>query len=439
MWQRLLSAGCDALRERAAVCDAYSTADVTALRKKWDKELVHAALALAKARGKAAVKFGAAAARLVADPEGVEMATSRAAAAWKARRFAAAGGGTRRVLDLCCGIGGDAMAVRAAGLDVTCVDGDPVRAWMAGLNAGCDARSILVEELLNGAAALRPAPGGDARGEGHGADGIRQKPDATEMFHIDPARRVKNGSTSGRVWSLAEVQPGPEVLRAVVERWRDGAIKLAPGVGYAELAAAGLAGEVEIISERGGLTQAVLWTGQLSRGDGLRTATLLRCAANTEPGPDDIATLIGAPDVPETLPVWPTGQESLPPKFIHEVDDSIERAELLTALCARTGAAMLHPRLGLVASNTLLHDPFLRGFELLEMARWNEQRAAAVLKRLGAGSIEVKTRAKAVNPDEVQPALTKAACVKSGVPLVLFVLRFGSEVRMLVARRVQRH
>ena len=182
------------------------------------------------------------------------------------------------------------------------------------------------------------------------------------------------------------------------------------------------------------LTQAVLWTGQLSRGDGLRTATLLRCAAHAEPGAEDVATLPGAPDVPETIPVWPTGQES--PRFVHEVDDSIERAELLTALCARTGAAMLHARLGLVASNTLLHDPFLRGFELLEMARWNEQRAAAVLKRLGAGSIEVKTRAKAVNPDEVQPALTKAACVKGGVPLVLFVLRFGSEVRMLVARRV---
>lgn len=405
-----MSPECDALHERAAACDAYSTADVTALRKKWDKELVHAALALAKARGKAAVKFGSAAARLVADPEGVEMATSHAAAAWKARRFAAATGG---VVDLCCGIGGDAMALRAAGLDVTCVDSDPVRAWMAGVNAACSSRCAAVETLL--------AEAGEV-----GA-----------MFHIDPARRVRSGSTSGRVWSLAEVLPGPEVLRAVVERWRDGAIKLAPGVSYAELAAAGLEGEVEVISERGGLTQAVLWTGRLSRGDGLRSATLLRCAAHAEPGAEDVATLTGAPDVPEAIPVWPTGQES--PRFVHEVDDSIERAELLTALCARTGAAMLHPRLGLVASDSLLHDSFLKGFELLEMARWNEQRAAAVLKRLGAGSIEVKTRAKAVNPDEVQPALTKAACVKGGVPLVLFVLRFGSEARMLVARRVQRH
>jgi hypothetical protein len=119
------------VRAAAAACGLYSTADVTALRKKWDKELVHAALALVKARGKAAVKFGAAATRLVADPEGVEMATSHAAAAWKARRFAAAGGRTRAVLDLCCGIGGDAMALHAAGLDVTCVDSDPVRAWMA--------------------------------------------------------------------------------------------------------------------------------------------------------------------------------------------------------------------------------------------------------------------------------------------------------------------
>lgn len=411
-WQQLMSPECEDLRARAAACDAYSTADVTALRKKWDKDLVHAALALAKARTKAVHKFGDAAATLVADPEGVEMATSRAAATWKSRRFAAAatgeGGG---VVDLCCGIGGDAMALRAAGLRVLCVDSDPVRAWMAQRNTGFASRCETVESML----ANDSGPSGD-------------------LFHIDPSRRMKDGSGSRRVWSLADVQPPPSVLRELTQNFLGGAIKLAPGVDFAELALAGLEGEVEIISERGGLTQAVLWTGRLSRGDRLRTATLLRCAAHETADDGQVATISGEVDTLNSIPVWPASAPA--PKYIFDVDDSVERAELLTELCRTVGASMLHPRLGLLASDAVIHNPFLRGFELLETARWNEQRAAAVLQRLGAGSVEVKTRAKAINPDQVQPLLNKA-CVKGGVPLVVFVMRFGSEARMLIARRLE--
>ncbi len=400
-----MSEDCAPLREEAAACDAYSTADVTRLRKKWDKELVHAALALAKARAKAASKFGSIAAGLVADVQGVEMASSRAAAAWKARRFAAAG---RRVLDLCCGIGGDAMALAAAGLDVVAVDADPVRAWMAGLNARCSSLNMSIEQLLTS-------------GDGP----------TDAAFHIDPSRRMKDGSTSKRVWTLGEVQPPPPVLRAVVERWKDGAIKLAPGISYSELSQAQLEGEVEIISERGGLTQAVLWTGDLARGPGLRTATLLPCVPSE--AASDAPTLSGPPDDPAALPVW---DREAAPRFIHEVDDSVERAELLTVLCTQVGAAMLHPKLGLIAADHAIEHPMLRPFEMLEAGKWNEQRAASVLQRLGAGSVEVKTRAKAVHPDEVQPAMTKV-CAKGGRPLVLFVLRFGSEARMLIASRVR--
>ena len=232
------------------------------------------------------------------------------------------------------------------------------------------------------------------------------------------------------------MQPGPAVIRAIVDRFTHGAVKLAPGVDYAQLAAHGLTGEVEIISERGKLTQAVLWTGLLSRGEGVRTATLLRGPAHRSPVDGEVETISGAADAPGSIPVlFPTAPQ---PRYLFEVDDCIERAELLTSLCARVGAVMAHPRLGLLTGDSLLNDPFLTPFEWLESARWNEQRAGAALKRLGAGSVEVKTRGKAVNPDEVQPALTRGACVKGGVPLVLFVLRFGSEVRMLIARRVPR-
>lgn len=408
VWQRLMSPECHGLLTQAKSADPYSTADVTALRRRWDKELVHAALALIQARGKAG-KFGDAGPTLVADPQGVEMASSRAAASWKAHRFKTAGG---TVLDLCCGVGGDTLAFARAGLEVIAADADPLRAWMAGTNTARIAPTS--RWLCSTIEALHDSP--DVPGRA--------------LFHIDPSRRVKDGSTSKRVWDLADVQPPPSVLRSVVDRWHDGAIKLAPGVDYGALAAAGLSGEVEIISERGHLTQAVLWNGALSRGDGVRTATLLRCAAGADAFPHDAIVLSGPAD--SAVPVWP-GTE--PPRYLYEVDDSVERAELLTVLCDATHTSMLHPRLGLIASDQPVDHPMLIGFDLLESAKWNEQRAAAVLRRLGAGSVEVKTRAKAVNPDQLQPALTKSACIKGGVPLVLFVLRFGSEARMLVARR----
>ncbi len=409
---------CDALRARAATIDPYSTAAVTALRRDFDKDLVFTALALAKARDKAKTKFGDRAATLVADPDGVEMASSTASASWKARRFAAhaaamTAGGSRaalRVMDLCCGVGGDAMALRDAGLDVVAVDNDATRAWMAGLNARCESRCANVEDIV----ALRDPTGA---------------PPA--LFHLDPARRTKNGSTSSRTWTLDDLQPGPAVIRDAIHAYLGGAVKLAPGIDYTQLAVHGLAGEVEIISENGRLTQAVLWTGALARatpsGTAARSATLLRGPAHTSA---TAFTISGEPDALGSVPV---GE---PAKYIFDVDDCVERAELLTVLSHQLNAPMLHPRLGLFTSDTLLESPFLTPFELFETAKWNQQRAAAALKRLGAGSVEVKTRAKAVNPDELQPTLTKDACVKGGVPLVLFVLRFGNEVRMLVAKRI---
>ena len=108
------------LRESPAILDLISTeTDVglglqARLRKVYPNELVRAALSLHELRHKAKGKFSRAAAMWF-DRKGLEQSTSEAIARHKAQRFEGP------VWDLCCGIGGDAIAL-AERCDVTAVD-----------------------------------------------------------------------------------------------------------------------------------------------------------------------------------------------------------------------------------------------------------------------------------------------------------------------------
>jgi THUMP domain-like len=388
VWMKLAEAGSAGLVSAALEADARSAAAQAGLRRRWhDAELVRAALLLAQARRKAAVKFGARAKEMWADPQGVEMASSLLAGRYKAARLCESGAGGR-VVDLCSGIGGDAMAMSEAGLRVLAVDIDPVRAWMSARNAGCESVAMDAEsgELPDGA------------------------------FHLDPARRTADGAK--RVFSLAELMPGPKAMAEVVARRGSGAIKLGPGVDAGELPEFAVASELEFISEDGRLTQAVLWVGACASGGNVRTATLLT--------PEGVTRLRGSADGAAGVPTAAIGA------FVHEIDASVERAGLLREMCRETGAAMLHPSLGLITSDRVLAHPMLTAFEVHAEMAWNQKRVREELSRLGAGIVEVKTRGKAVEPDALQRELRG----KGERGLVVFVLRFGRELRCIVAERV---
>ena len=77
-------------------------------------DLAAAALTQHRLRARARVKFGPLADRMWFTAAGLEQATRAGVADRHASRFA--GVGARRVLDLCCGIGGDLLALGRAGL-----------------------------------------------------------------------------------------------------------------------------------------------------------------------------------------------------------------------------------------------------------------------------------------------------------------------------------
>src|SRR6202000_1777703 len=104
------------------------------LRRSYDAGLVSAALGQARLRQRAVAKFGPDDAhRMYFTPDGVEQATRTSVAAHRAGRFPARA--VRRLADLCGGIGGDAIALARAGIEVLAVDRDPLTCAVARANA----------------------------------------------------------------------------------------------------------------------------------------------------------------------------------------------------------------------------------------------------------------------------------------------------------------
>ncbi|MCA9304129.1 MAG: hypothetical protein KC996_08410 [Phycisphaerales bacterium] len=358
-----------------------SPADIARLRKKYSASQVRIAIELARAYAKADRKFES---LVLGDRPGIEMASSTAAARYKASRFLRTLGAGAPVVDLCCGVGGDTIELAYAGLDVVGVDLDPVRAWMCEQNAGthtlaCD---VLDPSVPNGA------------------------------FHLDPARRTNDGKRSRDLESL---QPGPDVWNTLIDQRSDGAIKLHPGVHADDLPA----GELEILSESGKLTQAVLWVGRFAQTE--RQATLI------DTGGRIVSQLAGTPARPE--------EETPINAFIHTMDPSVERADLVPALLAETRLGLVFPGTGLLTGPSACAHPMTTAFAVLDTMPWNQSTLKNALRAHGAGVVEVKTRGQVVDSDSVQHALRG----DGDRLLTVFVLPIAGAVTAIITERTKKN
>jgi hypothetical protein len=384
LWQRLLEPGSADLLAAAGDIDPRNVASIERLRRDWPAELVAAALQLAAARRAARSKFPQAN-ELIADVAGVEQATSHLVAEHKALRFQAIA--PTRVVDLCCGIGGDAMSlVRVA--DVLAIDQNPLRAWMCDRNAGCATEVADVSSIEL----------------------------SDEVVHLDPARRVESGARKGRrAWQFEDYEPGPAFIADLLRRCPDAAIKLGPGVDLDALPAAATT-EIELITERGTLVQAVLWSGRLARQPGGRSATCL---------PEGF-TIRGEPTFPDVSPGGRCG------RFLLVPDAAAERSGLLGTLAAELGATEVHPGLGLLTADAVEPTPWVHRFEVIEQMPFRPRRLRAWLATHGAGVVEVKTRGRAVDPDSLQRTLRG----RGEAGFTVFVLRLGRRLVAVITRRV---
>ena len=321
-----------------AVTPATALRASSALRAEYPADLVADALAQHELRAQAHAKFGRAGQMFFTRP-GLEQASSEATARYRARRYA----GARQVADLCCGIGGDLIAL-AEHHPVLAVDIDPLHLRMAQANAG-----------VYGVAGNVRAVRADVRDVGLSS---------VDAVFIDPARR-----SGGRRMRAGESEP--TLPWCVALAGQDGAvgIKAAPGLPHDEVPAGW---ELEFIAIRRDLKEAVAWSPAMATAT--RRATIL-------PGEH---TLVPAPGPP--VPVRPPGE------FLCDPSPAVTRAGLVEELARELGAWKIDGRIAFLSRDTPLRTPFGRGLRVIDSGPWNQKRLPAKLRELDIGVVDIRRR-----------------------------------------------
>jgi len=343
-------------------------AHFTALSRNYPPELCRAALETAILRLKAKEKFPNAE-RMFFSRTALEQATHWEVSRYRAERFQ----GLQHLMDMGCSIGSDTAAL-AAFAPTTGFDLDPVRLFMAQANQ---------KELKP------PQPTSFVQADLSGSLPVRLN--ARNGLFFDPARR----DNQRRAFTVEDYQPPLSVIQRWLADCPNLGIKISPGVQIEEIEH--YQAELEFISLRGELKEAVLWFGNLQTVK--RRATIL-------PGPhsyrvpdellDTIPGLAGkyAPHR-QALPI------SEPRGYLIEPDPAILRAGFIQALGLELGASQLDPDIAYLTSDWLIETPFARAWNIESWMPFNLKELRAALRQREIGSVTVKKRGSPIQPDEL--------------------------------------
>ncbi|MDT0486478.1 class I SAM-dependent methyltransferase [Streptomyces doebereineriae] len=371
------------LDEVRGTAPADELAVATRLRRGHSAGLVSAALGQARLRQRAAAKFGAEdAERMFFTPNGVEQSTRASVAAYRAERLRALG--VTSVADLCCGIGGDAIALARAGIRVLAVDRDPLTAAAARANADALGLAGLID--------VREA------------DVTEVDTASYDAVFVDPARR----GGRGRIFDPEAYSPPLSWAVRAALKAPHAALKVAPGIPHEAVPAEA---EAEWISDGGDVKEAVLWFGT---APGAVRATLL-------PGP---RTLLGRglPD-PEVRSVG---------RYLYEPDGAVIRAHLVAEAAEELDGGLIDPTIAYVTADALHATPYATAYEITDRLPFNVKKLKALLREREVGILTVKKRGSAVEPEELRrKALPKPQGPHS---VTVFLTRVAGAPTMLLGR-----
>ncbi|MCK2215143.1 methyltransferase domain-containing protein [Actinomadura sp. ATCC 31491] len=334
----------------------------TTLRRTYDAALTSAALTQAGLRERARAKFGEDAGLMFFTPHGLEQSTRKEVAEHRARRLTGPGADPDagpHVLDVCCGIGGDFLALARAGCTVTAVDVDPLTAAVATANAEALGVGDRVRVVVGNAGAVRP--------------------EEYDALFADPARRGGRGRTFD---PMAYSPPWPTVLD-LLSRARRGCVKVAPGFPYEYMPEGS---ETEWVSYKGELKEAALWTGAGRRP--VRRATLL-------PGGHTLAATGQEPDTP----VGPLG------RYVYEPDPAAIRGHLVAEVAELVGGRLIDRRIAYIAADEPVDTPWAARYAVDEVMTFSLKKLRAALRERSVGNVTIKKRGSAVDIERLRADL----------------------------------
>ena len=325
------------------------------LRKHYPPPLAKAAIETVVLREKARAKFTHAA-KMYFTREALEQASGEHVSRYRSSRLEEYGS----VLDLCCGIGADTIALAEAGLIVTAWDNDPLRLDMARAN-------VAVHGL---------------------ADRVRyQLGDVTELTlygeraaFIDPSRR----EGERRFLDPDQYQPPLGKILSALPAGFPLAAKIAPGVSRSDLAKwdAG----VEFISVEGELKECVLWFGPL-RNAALRATVL--------PGPHTLASDGQLFEPPPSEPL----------QFIFDPDPAVIRAGLLPLLAEQLDAVPVDHGIAVLTGSWEMSSPFAKCHAVEHAAPFHVGKLRDYLRERHIGRVTMLKRAVELDVNDVMRKL----------------------------------
>jgi hypothetical protein len=270
---------------------------------------------------------------------GLEQASAEMVARHRQARFAAAG----VLADLCCGIGGDLVAL-AGEHQVRAVDRDPLHLRMALLNAAAYG--------VDGS--VRPARGDVREADLAGVDAV----------FIDPARRTEH-----RRLGPGASEPPLEWCLGLAGRVPAVGIKAAPGIARDAVPEGW---ELEFVAAARDLKEAVAWSPSLA-------------------GPATRATILpgGHTLTPEAGPPVPV---AAPGPFLLDPNPAVTRAGLVGELARKLGAWQIDPQIAFLCTDTAVRTPFARTLQVIDSGPWNQKRLPARLRDLGVGALDIRRR-----------------------------------------------
>lgn len=274
----------------------------------------------------------------------LEQATGENLAVFKAKRFQSA----PSVVDFCCGLGGDLMAL-AAVTRVTGVDADPVTSLLAKKNTS-------VNNLNANVVTCR-------------CEDFEVEPNA--WVHIDPDRRAHDRRTT----NLEFFSPSLGFLENLIESHPNCAIKLAPA---SRLPSDWRPHELQWLGDRRECKQLIAWFGETTPRSGIRSAVAVG------PTGDPLFEVIETPVEPSPATdqlgdyLYEPHPTVIAGRLVDSIADQCDLRRISDGIAYLTGAFECHPA--------------LTRLEVLEMGKANRKEVVDMLNRHQAGPLAIKKR-----------------------------------------------
>jgi hypothetical protein len=337
-------------------------------------------------RRKAVEKFGDSAAVMFFTDLALQQSTDRWVASYKASRFQS---GTP-ILDYCCGIGGDLLAL-ARQASTTGWDRAPEMVLFAQANLRAWNLETKSRVLLGSV-------------EDH-------PPETEHQWHLDPDRRTDGRRSTHVEWH----SPNAQTIKTWLRTAPTGAIKLAPATELSDEWEA--QAELEWISRGRECRQLVAWFGDMAKFHGLRRATKVVG--------ESCESFLGNPSETAEL------AESIG-AYIYDTDPAIRAAKLTGALAMSQKLSALSSGESYLTAESRIDHPLLSCFKVTDRIGLRMPDIKALLRSRKIGELEIKTRGVSTNPQQIRQAVK----LSGNNSATLLLTRHGKREIAILAERV---